>query len=431
MSDDLEIILHDHQLKAYQSDKRIVALISGIQGGKTFIGSLWMARMCTLYDAPGNNFIVAAPNFKLLEKGALPNFLRVMEGSGGELNRGRMYYTLPGGGTVWFASMMDDDSVEGMTNVMAIWVDEAGLLRYLSWVNIIGRSSFKRCQIFLSTTPYSLNWLYSDVYQPWKLGKRDDIEVVQFRSADNPHFPKEEFEMQKRLLDPRDFARKYCGTFTKMAGLVYPDVDVDNEIEPFKINSKEYYISAGVDLGYTDEFAVAIIAIRYDGKYTYQIGEIYQKFVDPVQKTAILKGLHKQYSIEAFWCDSADPAMIAMFAGAGLPAYAVKKGPDSIKHGIGLVNTLIRTKAYKMFKGLCTYTKDEFEVYHYPEDADSELIPNPVDFKNHLMDAIRYCIMSTQWVFQQAEEEATQYFTKTRVQELAESFSNNNDWYNN
>jgi PBSX family phage terminase large subunit len=429
---DLEIILHDGQLAAYQSDKRIIALISGIQGGKTFIGSLWMARQCTIYDAPGNNFLVVAPNYKMLEKGALPNFLRVMEGAGGDLNRGRMTYTLPGGGKVWFASMTDDDSIEGMTNVCAIWCDEAGLLRYNSWINVIGRSSFKQCQIFISTTPYSLNWLYSEVYMKWKTKARTDIELVQFRSVDNPYFPKEEFELQKKLLDPRDFARKYCGTFTKMAGLVYPDVDQDNESEPFKVNSKEYYISAGVDLGYTDEFAVAIIAIRYDGKYAYQIGEVYKRFVDPVAKTKLMQELHKRYAIEAFWCDSADPAMISMFAGAGLPAYAVKKGPDSIKHGIGLVNALIRQKIYKMFNGLCTYTKDEFEVYHYPEDdKTNELEPNPVDFKNHLMDAIRYCIMSTQWVFQQAEEDAKQYYRKTRVEELADGSTKDNDWYNN
>lgn len=426
-----DITLHEYQLKAYNSKKRIVTLISGIQGGKTMVGSLWMAKKIAELDGPQQNFIIACPNYKLMEKSVLPRFLHIMKGCG-HFNKARYRFHLNGGGTVIFGSMTSDESLEGATNVRAILVDEAGLLRYKSWINIYARSSFKQCQVFLVTTPYSLNWLYKDIYMPWKTGTRKDIEVVQFRSVDNPYFPKEEYEAQKRNLDPRIFAMKYCGTFTKMAGLVYPDFDHDNEIEPFKLDIDKYYICGGVDLGFTNPFAVSIRAIRYDGLYDYQLGEIYQKYTDPVKRTEILKQLKQKYKIEQFFVDSEDPAQIAMFQAAGLPACPVKKGPDSIQYGISLHSSLIRKKIYKVFKGCCPNTVDEYETYAFPEvnDEDVEVVKEkPVPLFNHLMDANRYVTIMTQWIYQAAEEAAKFTFAKTRRQLLIEG-DKEEDWYN-
>lgn len=429
--DVLDITLHKYQLKAYNSQKRITALISGIQGGKTRIGGLWLAKQTALYDAPQQNFIVAAPNYKLMQKSTLPWFLHINKGCG-TFNKSRNIFDLNGGGVVFFCSMQDDDSAEGATNVRAIWIDEAGKLRYKSWINLYARSSFLQCPIFITTTPYALNWLYKEVYMPWKQQLRQDIEVIQFRSLDNPYFPKEEYEAQKRNLDPRIFEMKYGGTFQKMAGLVYPDFnDNDNMCDPFKFNKKDYYVCAGVDLGFTNEFAIAIRAIRYDGKYDYQIGEHYQKFQDPVKKTEVLKELQVRYNIEQFFVDSEDPGQISMFQAAGLPACGVKKGPNSVEYGIQLHSSLIRRSIYKVFRGKNPYTIDEYETYHYPESPGNDedaIKEKPVAIKDHLMDANRYVTMMTQWIYQAAEQESIIVYPKSHLQELQEA-NKERDWY--
>jgi hypothetical protein len=430
-NDVLDITLHRYQLEAYNSTKRITALVSGIQGGKTRIGGLWMCKQIALYDGPDQTFIIAAPTFKLMAKSTMPWALSILRGCGhfdAKFNR----FILNGGGIVWFASMLDSDSCEGATNVRGIWIDEAGKLRYDAWINLLARSSFLQAQIFLTTTPYALNWLYNDIYMPWKRGEtRDEVHVVQFRSVDNPHFPREEYERQRKMLDPRVFKRKYGGTFQKMSGLVYPDIDSDNFCPPFEVGD-DYTVVAGVDFGWTNPFAIVVRAIRNDGLYDYQIAEFKKSYVELKDRVEILRQLQRAFRIKRFFCDSEDPGQIAMYCNAGLPAVAVEKGPGSVALGIILHNELIKSKRYKMFSGRCKHTSDEYETYHYPEDTGKERNPaeKPVQINDHLMDGNRYVTISTQDIRMSGNQASEYKKWKSPFEELVEKKEvNTQDWY--
>lgn len=401
---ELKITLHSNQLRAYKSKERIVALISGIQGGKTRVGGLWMMKQIAKYDGPQEAFIIAGPNFKLMEKSTIPWTLHLLKGCG-VYNKNDHKFTLNGGGTVWFASMTDDQSVEGATNVRAIWLDEAGLIRLNSWINILGRSSFKQCQIFITTTPYSLNWLYTDLYRPWQKGELDNVDVIQFRSIDNPYFPKEEYELQKSRLDPRVFERKYGGTFQRMAGLVYGEFDLRNICDPFLITDK-YRVVAGVDFGYSNPFAVSIRAIEKTGENDYQIGEFYKAFLTAPEKVEVCQQLKKRYGIRQFYCDSEAPDDIKLMNNAGLIATGVEKPKGSVEYGISLHYALIKSKHHAIFKGQCPHTEDEYATYHYFEDKGKEenMKEEPVDSNNHLMDANRYVTLKTKYIRDQVNE---------------------------
>ena len=431
----LDITLHHHQQQAYASNTRLTALISGIQGGKTRIGGLWMTRQIALYSGPQQVFIIAGPNYKLMEKSTIPWFMHLNKDFG-TLDKAKYRFTLHDGGTVWFASMQDDDSVEGATNVRSILIDEAGKIREKSWHNLIARSSFRQCPIFITTTPYAMNWLYHQVYLPWKKKERSDITVIQFRSCDNPYFPKEEYENQKRVLDPRVFERKYGGTFTRMAGLVYPEFGPDNLIQPFKPDISKHFICAGVDIGYENPFAISIRAIARDGTKDFQIAEFYKSFMDPVQRTNVLLQLKQVYNIEQFYIDSAHPDQISLFQSAGLPAVPVEKGPGSIQHGISLHAELIRSATYQVIEDRCPNTIAEYETYHYPEDQDNRecnASENPVPMNDHLMDANRYTTMMTMGIRLKAKEDNKFIPAKSHLELLNEGFysnRNNDDWYN-
>ena len=434
----LDITLHPYQFRAYNSTKRITALISGIQGGKTRIGGLWMAKQIAIHDGHQQTFIIAGPNFKLMEKSTIPWMLHLLKGCG-RFDKGRYRFYLNGGGIIWFASMTDDDSVEGATNVRAIWIDEAGKIRYNSWINLLARSSFKQCPIFITTTPYALNWLYRDIYEPWKRGQsNEDVEIIQFRSIDNPYFPKEEFERQKKNLDPRVFERKYGGTFQKMAGLVYPDFGPENITEPFKIDNDRYTIVAGVDIGFENPFAITVRAIGhgFGHKKDYQVAEFYKSFLGPNEKAEVLRQFQKIYSIETFYVDSAHPDMISLFNTAGLNATPVKKGPDSVDTGIQMHAELIKKRIYMVFEGKCPNTIDEYETYHYAEfneDSLSEKNPTekPVPFKDHLMDANRYVTMMTKHLRDSfRDKRPTQKTHMERLIKREFAKTSKSDWYN-
>lgn len=397
----LDITLHQHQERAVFSKKRITALISGIQGGKTRVGGLWMSRKIAMHDEPKNTFIVAGPNFKLMEKSTIPWMLSLLKGCG-TYDRNKYRFNLNGGATLWFGSMTDNDSVEGATNVKGIWIDEAGKLRYQAWINLLARSSFSQCDIFLTTTPYALNWLYKEIYLPWQQGTRDDIDVIQFRSCDNPYFPKEEYELQKKLLDPRIFEMKYGGTFQRMAGLVYPELDERNYIENSLPSPQFYNYYAGVDIGFANPFAVVVRAIKKDGTQDIQVAEFYRSFLNPVERTEVIKQMHQVYKFKNIWVDSANPDDIALFVTAGLPAQPVNKastaGQGSIAFGIQLHQEIIKTKVYRIIPERNPHTLDEYSTYHYEETDDTQeksIKEAPVKVKDHLMDANRYVTLMT------------------------------------
>ena len=429
----LDITLHPYQERALYSKKRITALISGIQGGKTRIGGLWMARKIAMFDEPKNTFIVAGPNFKLMEKSTIPWMLSLLRGCG-TFDRNKYRFTLNGGATLWFASMTDSDSVEGATLVQGIWVDEAGKLRYSAWINLLARSSFTQCDLFLTTTPYALNWLYKEIYLPWQQGLRDDVEVVQFRSCDNPYFPKEEYDLQKRLLDPRIFEMKYGGTFQRMAGLVYPELTDKNYIENTLPSPTFFEYYAGVDIGFSNPFAVTVRAIKKDGTQDIQCAEFYRSFLNPVERTEVLKQMHQVYKFKNIWVDSAHPDDIALFVSAGLPVTGVDKGPGSVAFGIQLHQEIIKTGVYRIIPERCSHTLDEYSTYHYEEtenEQEKSIKEAPVPVKDHLMDANRYVTMST--VMQRNKAKVPFEPVKTHLQELlAGKFKKQeqNAWYN-
>jgi PBSX family phage terminase large subunit len=397
----MNVKLHPFQQKALFSNKRVTGLISGIQAGKTFLGALWMRFQVSKFTSKGDNFIVAAPDYKIMSQATSPRLATVLRGLG-NWHAQDSYWSLSNERKVYLRSMHDPDSVEGIPGVRAIWPDEMGKMNFKSWVNLTGRAAPMQANILFTTTPYALNWVYRDLYKPWSEGRNQDIEIIQFRSIDNPYFPKDEYERQKRLLDERTFAMKYEGQFKKMAGLVFADFDdIRNMIAPEEIPSlrlDRWHIVAGVDFGYTNPTAITVRAINKYEKEDIQIADFYQSYLTPGQKVQICKQYKEKYHISEFICDSEDPGMIAEMNNANLSARGVDKGPGSLLRMISKHNELIRSGEYKLMRGTCRHTLDEYETYHYPEytGKDENVEENPVDNNNHLMNANCYVTWATQ-----------------------------------
>ena len=392
-----EISLHAKQEQAIYSPKRVIIMCAGIQGGKTTSGSVWMRKRISTVTDSDTNFLITAPTVKIFNQSTEPAFLKMFHGLG-KYNKSDHVFEMNRNRRIFLRSLHEPDAIEGMTNVQGIWADELGKCNLKAWTNIEGRSAFKMCPIFGTTTPYALNWLWKDIYKPWRAGKRDDVEFIQFASIDNPHFPRKEYERQEALLDPRVFAMKYKGQFERMAGLVYPDFDdVLNYEEPFAPNPRDYFICAGIDFGFTNPFAVSIRALHRKQPRDYQVGEFYRSGMLLDDITALLLKLQRQIGVEIFYADSEDPRMIADLRARGINIHPCTKGPGSITNGIASHGELIRTREYKIFRGKCPHTEDEYATYHYPEDKGNETnqIELPVKANDHSLDANRYVTTMT------------------------------------
>ena len=432
------IKLHRFQQDALFSKKRVTALVAGKQGGKTFIGSIWSRLQASTFTDKKDCGIVTAPTHKILLQATLPRFLETFQGLG-KWRSSDSIFEMHTGQPIYVRTMHDVNTIEGITRCRWLWGDEAGQYKSMAWDNMQGRAAPMQAPIFLTTTPYALNWLYKDVYKPWRQGRAKDCHFVQFRSVDNPFFPKAEFDRLKEIMDPRVFAMHFEGQFQKMAGLVFMDFDESlNMIDPNEVwkNKQQWYVCAGIDWGYTNPFCITVRAIHRSEPKDWQIAEFYQSYLTPTDKVTIAKQFQAQYGIEHFWCDNEEPASIEEFNRAGLKASGAPKYPGSLKDNIEGHAELIRSRVHKVFRGKCKKTEEEYETYHFPEeDGDEENSDeNPVDANNHSMTANMYVTQCTKHIRRHIQKLHTFIPEKTHEQrlrdrEFAQHNNPSNEWY--
>lgn len=380
------------------SKKDIVIAATGIQWGKTLSGVIWLLLQMHKHTNPDDNFIVTSPSFPILSQSTLPPFMAVM-GHLGTLDKQQMAFRMRGGGTCWFRTGTNPDSVVGIPKVRAILCDESGLYSLYFWENIQGRGAANDAPIRIVTSPYSLNWLYKDFIRP-KMRDPESlphVDLVQARSIDNPHFSEKQYYQKQKTMDPRRFNMMFGGRFDRMEGLVYQEFsESENVIDPFMLPPGSR-VFAGVDWGYTNPFAMVVLALLPNGA-VFQLSETYQGQLTIDKKIEVARRKKKLLNIEKFFCDPASPDDIASFNQAGLTAVPAD---NNIRRGVDVVSEYIITRKYRIFAGTSPNTIDEFDTYHYPTpkdiDADKDVKEDlPVKQNDHLMDALRYCIVMIQ-----------------------------------
>lgn len=385
----VKIELFDKQFEAYNSTKQFVATIAGVQSGKTHVGSIWAMKKINQY--PDKDGMIVAPSYKILQQSTLRKFFTLFPQFRAFYKEQRSCIDLPTGGTVFVRSMDKPLGAEG-TTAHWIWADELGQSPVLAWTILRSRVAFTGGQIFITTTPYNMGWLYRDFYLPWKKKLDPSLQVFSWRSIDNPWFPVETYEAEKKRLSPEEFHRRYMGQFSKPHGLVYKDFDDTNIVPDREIDG---YTIAGIDFGFTNP--TAIVVLRYDSKEEnwYLIDEWYKTHQTQDEINTVALSLQQKYNIRKWFPDSAEPDRIASMRNVGLTCYQVNK---DIGAGTDKVRELIRKHQLFVFSS-CHNTIDEFANYHYAEKKDANkdtpsIKEMPVKEYDHAMDALRYALFS-------------------------------------
>lgn len=383
----------DKQDAALFSEKPITICATGIQWGKTTVGALFIKMLMHKHTDDRDNFIITAPTYKIMQQATLPEFLRVMDGCG-EYSKADACFKMHGGGTCWMRTGTDANSVVGITNVRGVWGDEAGLYSLYFHENIQARASVKEAPIIYTTSPYSLNWIFSDYIRPYHKGNlAKDVLIIQARSNENPYFPAAEFDRKKATMDPRRFNMIYGGEFHKLEGLVYSCFDEEKHVIPKKqLDQRTVYV-AGVDWGYTNPAVILVLAVTpNDG--VFLVSEYYQTNKTIGEMVSAAERLKTVYNIERFYCDPSSPSNIAEFNKARLTAIPAN---NDIRSGIDATYELIGSDKFHVFEGVAPHFIDEISMYHYPEQSDVTADKDvkeqlPVKQNDHAMDAFRYPI---------------------------------------
>jgi len=185
-------------------------------------------------------------------------------------NRGAMTFEFPNGSLLEFKSSDDPQSLRG-AGLDILWMDEAAFIRSVEpWQVMRPALSDKQGLLITTTTPDGKNWFYDEFWNKDALADSAQGRV-EYRSIDNPYFPKREWEYTKQRYHPLLFAQEYMASFDSMAGRdlagdwlkYYTHDDLPRESDG-QMEKMRFYI--GVDpavsmSGRGDRFVISVVAV--------------------------------------------------------------------------------------------------------------------------------------------------------------------------
>jgi len=269
-----ELALHDGQLQAWESKKRLIFILAGTQSGKTVFGPWWLWR--EIFDEEigkgAGDYLAVTANYPLFTRKMLPELINVFTdvmkvgrywGSSNLIEiknpKTNKFEAVSAHDSMWGRILLASASAgRGKVGVSALesatvkaaWLDECGLddFSISAWESILRRLSLSRGRVLGTTTLYNFGWLRNEIYTRWERGD-PDYDVIQFDSLANPVFPREEYERARRTLPGWKFSMQYQGIFARPAGMIYADFDPKiHVVAPFKV-PPEWPRCVGVDPG--------------------------------------------------------------------------------------------------------------------------------------------------------------------------------------
>ena len=273
-----------------------------------------------------------------------------------------------GDSTVQFINSDDPEKLRGLKSDI-LYIDEASELDEESYFQLSIRTTGR---IILS---------YNPTVSPYHwLRTMQDCDRYITTYKDNIYLPTEMVRAIEELQykNPKQWTIYGKGEFAANDKAIYQfEVVEDYEAE---------FVAFGLDWGYSQD-PTAVVAIYKNGdnlyleEILYEKGLVLKDIADKLNKLDITKS-------EEIWCDSSEPRSIEELYRMGFNAKAVKKGPDSIKFGISVMQNH-KLHVHKKSQNLI----NEMYAYQYATDKHGYITDTPEGGLDHLLDAARYVAM--------------------------------------
>lgn len=371
------------------SSARFIALMGGTGGGKTWWGPIWMYNLIAGDVArgvgKGAKYLAVARTYAMASDTLIPLFREHFDGTPlqGHWHEQKGRYELPTGGTVFFKSGDKPHRIEGI-HARGAWLDEPSEMPALIWVIIQSRVGLYTAPVLFTGYPTNMGWYYDQVFRPWEEGDHE-YDVIQFDSTENPMYSAEEMARAKRVLPAWLYDMRYRGLFRKPAGLIYPTFGTHQYVEPFDIPD-DWPSYATVDPGL---FYGAVFMAWHEGVY-YQYDEY--STTDPRSAQAHADQMRPKIkgSFLGWMYDPARKTDILNLIQAGLgPFY---KANNAVNAGIETTLEVIGTDRWKIMRGKCPSTVDQFSKYKRPTDPGTGEVTSdkPLKKDDEMPDCVRY-----------------------------------------
>lgn len=278
----------------------------------------------------------------------------------------------------------DPEKIKSITGITGMWLEEASEFELTDFNQLDLRlrgHTHNYKQIIITFNPISeTHWLKKEFFDQ----RRDDASVLKTTYHDN-RFIDDNYKQVLENLKHSDYTyyMVYCmGNWGSLGHMVYTNY----EVHDFSLELEDYSsVYWGVDWGYNDPTAYVQVGIKDDEVYIMR--EFYQSGLSNRELIAELSKFHNpRHMITA---DSSEPARIKEFKASGFQIQPAKKGQGSIKAGIDF----LRARKIHIHPDCINFRK-EISMYKYRQDAKGNVLDEPVDFMNHILDATRYATES-------------------------------------
>lgn len=362
--------------KIFDLRKRLRGVAGGTSASKTISILLWCIQRAQKGKYKGELISIVSETFPHLRKGAIRDFLNIMEQHGyyNEKNHDKTnhVYTFPTGNKIEFFSADQSRKVRGPRRDI-LFVNEANNIPFETFRQLDVRT---KKIVWLDWNPVAEFWWYSDIAP----NREHDFLTLTYK--DNESMPKEEIEALEVYKTNKQWWRVYgLGLLGEAEGKIYTGWKQVDEV-PHEARLERY----GLDFGYSNDPTGIVAVYYYNGGYILK--EItYQKGLSNKQIADILNSVPKALVI----ADSAEPKSIDELKLYGVNVLGAQKGQGSVLQGIQFVQQqrISVTKA-------STNLLKEYRNYLWEKDKKNPDRPVNVPSQgwDHILDALRYSMES-------------------------------------
>lgn len=364
--------------------KRLRIIQGGTSASKTVSILLYLIQLAQLDRVPTLTSVVSE-SFPHLRRGAMRDFLQILSYHNyfheSEWDKTNSIYTFSNGSQIEFFSVDQSEKVRGARRDR-LFINEANNISFTAFEELEVRT---KDFVFIDYNPTNEFWVMEHL-----LTKRNDVDFIILTYKDNEALDPSIIASIEQRQGRKGWWQVYgLGQLGEVEGRIYSGWNTEIDVIPHEARLERY----GLDFGYTNDPSSIIAVYSYLGGYI--LDEIlYQKGMSNRQLADTFLNLRPALII----ADFSEPKSIDEIRSYGLNVIATKKGRDSIKHGISLV----QNEQISVTKRSVNVIK-EYRNYLWQTDMDGKVLSIPEGGFDHSMDAIRYAMTSLAPVIQKEE----------------------------
>lgn len=352
----------------------------GMRAGKTMAIMMVLTGYAESYK--NSKITVVGQSYGHLKDGPIDDFKKIMQGTNRwndeKFNKTELNYEFSNGSVIQFRSI-DKMKAHGLSRDV-LFVNEANAFTYETFDQLASRTEDF---VIVDYNPTSKFWAHEELVE----GKhKDRTSFTILTYMDNEALPKQlieniESHKPKAGEEPSNYWTVYgLGQIGSLEGNVYSGWE-ETTLEEIQ---KGTLVRYGLDFGFSND-ETAMVAI-------YDLGENKLGIVELLYKKGMLGSQYAETLMSQnidpnvlIVADSARPEIIAEIKNAGFRIVGADKNPGSVKRGIDRVS-----QRQILYHG--QNLKREYLSYAWRKKRSGEILDEPEDGNDHLLDSARYSI---------------------------------------